>query len=62
MHLIARGNEQRNVPAGYALTVNEGATPRTYNVWRRAVPASGTNVALPNLISTGAPFYLVIVE
>lgn len=47
---------------GYSLTVNEGATPRTYNVWRRAIPAPGTNVALPSLSNAVAPFYFVIVE
>ncbi len=47
---------------GYALTVNEGSTPRTYNIWRRAITPGGTNVAFPSLVSTGAPFYFVIVE
>ncbi|MBC8132729.1 MAG: hypothetical protein H7X95_07085, partial [Deltaproteobacteria bacterium] len=47
---------------GYSFPVNEGATVRTYNVWRKAIPAGGVNVALPSLVSTAAPMYIVIVE
>jgi len=46
---------------GYNLTINEGATPRPYSVWRKAV-TSGSTVNLPSIGSAMAPFYFVIVE
>ena len=49
------------VSQGYALTVNEGTTPRTYNVWRKSI-VPGTSVALPSLLTSAGPFYLVIAE
>lgn len=46
---------------GYSLTVNEGTTPRTYNVWRRAV-TPGSSVTFPTMTSTASPCYFAIIQ
>jgi peptidoglycan/xylan/chitin deacetylase (PgdA/CDA1 family) len=46
---------------GYAITVNEGTTARTYNVWRKAI-TPGSTVTLPSIGSATAPCYIVIAE
>jgi peptidoglycan/xylan/chitin deacetylase (PgdA/CDA1 family) len=46
---------------GFAITVLEGTTARSYNVWRKAV-TSGSTVTLPTINATTAPCYIVIVE
>jgi hypothetical protein len=46
---------------GYSITVNEGSTPRTYNIWRKPV-TPGSTVTFPTLASTSAACYFAIVE
>jgi hypothetical protein len=46
----------------YSITVNEGATPRTYRVWKKAVASPGTTFSFPRIGATTAPCYIVIVQ
>lgn len=46
---------------GFSITVMEGTTARTYNVWRKAI-TPGSTVTLPTVNAATAPCYFVIAE